>query len=314
MNDIYKDFLLDDFLADDAFIDWALSGTNDDAWTKWLSKNQNHKHTISEARDLVKSLKFKQEHISATTKHDIWHRVEQSTKAKEIKMPSRRRWMAGITAAASLALIAFFWFSQDQTVFNTDDTRPYQEVALPAQSIIQLSPYSKVSYNERNWSEERNISLDGQAHFKVSKGVPFTVETVTGQVRVLGTEFDVQASGDQFMVKVDEGKVKVNSGRHEHILTADMSFYKNPKGQGPEFISNWKTNNITLAFEGQSLEDVIRSLSLVTDKRIDYSKINLNQEYTGKFTNTESLDNILKQVFWPLQIKHEVDGDVIKLI
>ena len=313
MNDIYKDYSIDDFLSDDMFVDWIIDGKNNEVWQSWVKKNPSQEKYISEASLLVKNLRFKNEQVSPSIKHAIWHRIEKSTQAKEVELPTRRYWLSGLAIAASLALITFFWLNQGQTIVNSNETLAYQEVTLPAASIIQLTPHSEVRYNERGWSTERNISLEGQAHFKVSKGVPFKVETAFGQVEVLGTEFDVHAEDGQFMVKVDEGKVQVKSGRQEHILTADMAFYKNPKDLDQEDIDQWKVEDITIVYEAQSLREVIRSLPLVTDKSIEAGGINLEEQYTGIINSSDSLEETLKQIFWPLQIRYEVEGDIIKL-
>lgn len=312
MKDIYKTFSIEDFLADDQFVDWVLGDKDDELWTSWIDDNPLHKEKVTEAKSLIKNIKFNNQAVSNSAKENLWQRIEQNTKAKEIEIGSRRRWLSALAVAASFALIGLIWFNQSGEVLTTS-VAEHKDIILPAESVINLSPSSEIAYDNKDWSKNRNVALEGEAHFKVSKGVPFIVNTAFGQVEVLGTEFDVKAEDEAFLVKVDEGKVKVNSGRHEHILTADMSFYKNPKNIDASFAQTWKSNTMILAFESQPLSDVIMSLTLITDKKIDPAGVDVDQLYTGTYDSTESLDNILQQIFWPLQIVYEVDGNLIKL-
>jgi len=317
MNDIYLSYNLEDFLADDQFVDWVLSGKEDQSWNTWLSSHPDVISRIEEAKKLIRHMKFKEEAISTSSKRNLWDRINKDTQAKEIRLPARRRWLSALAAAASIALIGFIWLNNSTETYSTDIAE-YRDVTLPAQSLIQIGPSSKITYDDQDWNENRHVNLDGQAHFSVSKGVPFTVETEFGQVQVLGTEFDVLAEQGAFLVKVDvvkvdEGKVKVNSGRHEHILTAGMSFYRNPIRVNQDFQNKWETKNMIIAFEEQPLEDVLNTLSLVTDKQIDIQSVDTRQLYTGKYDSKEPLDDILQQVLWPLQITYTIEGNTIKL-
>ena len=65
---------------------------------------------------------------------------------------------------------------------------------------------------------DRTITLEeGQAHFKVSKGLKrFTVNTSTGTITVTGTEFDVIVNNLSTVVTVQEGKVRLTHGTREN--------------------------------------------------------------------------------------------------
>ncbi|TAJ11294.1 hypothetical protein DMA11_17415 [Marinilabiliaceae bacterium JC017] len=82
-------------------------------------------------------------------------------------------------------------------------------VNLPDGSVVLLNRNSCVEY-DKNF-DERHIELDGEAFFDVQPGEqPFVVATRQGEIKVLGTEFNVKTQDEQLEVEVDEGTVELN--------------------------------------------------------------------------------------------------------
>jgi len=129
-----------------------------------------------------------------------------------------------------IAAIGFFIYKylNDPTRIETAP-KEQQRYELADGTVIQLSPGTKVSYFEKNWSEERKVELFGQAYFKVTKGSPFSVRTTSGTIRVLGTAFDIWSFGDYMRVQCFEGKVEVrtNTTGASVELTAGQEVYLN---------------------------------------------------------------------------------------
>lgn len=102
---------------------------------------------------------------------------------------------------------------------------------LPDKSEVILNSGSTVSYRSWNWSGNREISLDGEAYFKVAKGKTFVVETDLGTVTVLGTQFNVKARENRFDVVCYEGRVRVGHQSQVVVLTPGqyISFVKGSK-------------------------------------------------------------------------------------
>ena len=95
--------------------------------------------------------------------------------------------------------------------------------SLPDNSEVVLNSGSEIQYKKWNWDNNRSLNLEGEAFFKVAKGKKFEVNTTVGKVTVLGTQFNVKQRGNYFDVSCYEGKVKVNFGNNEFILTKGMS-------------------------------------------------------------------------------------------
>ncbi len=95
------------------------------------------------------------------------------------------------------------------------------ETARGQQTTLDLADGTEVMINHTsaltvegmNGSDERRVSLTGEAFFRVRKtGAPFVVATSVGTVTVLGTEFNVRVRDGRMEVAVVEGSVRVAGG------------------------------------------------------------------------------------------------------
>jgi len=89
-----------------------------------------------------------------------------------------------------------------------------KEFVLPDSSIVILNANSSITYNkEINNIQNREISLQGNAFFRVKKKVGhnlFTVHANTLDITVLGTEFNVNARTGTTAIVLTKGSVKVS--------------------------------------------------------------------------------------------------------
>lgn len=221
-----------------------------------------------------------------------------------------------IAIAASIALIAGLFLFTGNSKFETG----YGEqlaVTLPDGSEMILNAKSKANYNTKSWKDNRVVSLDGEAYFKVKKGSKFTVATQQGEVTVLGTQFNVQSSKNLFEAICYEGKVSVTSGEHGTILTAGKAF-RTIANKTPE---NWKFTTTKpswianqSSFKSTPIVYVLKKLQDQYNVNINTSGIDSDITYTGTFPNT-NLKLALKTVFSTLGINYSLskDGKTIML-
>ena len=130
---------------------------------------------------------------------------------KVVRMRAMNRWMGVAAAVVLLFGAAYFYISTRPAQAQTGLAQQTQ-VLLPDASEVVLNADTRLTYNEKRWDARRHVRLDGEAWFKVAKGQTFTVETATGEVTVLGTQFNVLQRGDIFIVRCYEGRVRVTSG------------------------------------------------------------------------------------------------------
>jgi transmembrane sensor len=122
----------------------------------------------------------------------------------------RRRWIAGLALAATVAALGVFlalFFSAQVIETGRAERR---SVTIADGSIIQIDPESRLRI--RLQKHERDVSLErGRALFRVAEDPsrPFVVRAEATQVRAVGTQFGVEQSREGVVVTVAEGKVAV---------------------------------------------------------------------------------------------------------
>jgi hypothetical protein len=139
-------------------------------------------------------------------------------------------------AAAAVAFVVMSYFAiqyilpgnQGSTAV-IEKIKPHPEsviggLVLPDGSVVWINSKTSFRYPESFDGDERRVFLDGEAHFQVRKDAarPFIVQTPNGEVRVLGTAFNVKAhsSGEYEEVYVESGIVafKAKGGSEERKL------------------------------------------------------------------------------------------------
>ena len=173
-------------------------------------------------------------HLDFVLKHykegafDTQKAIGRFKAANGVKPMPRRRWNPVIYAmsAAAALLIGVFLFmhsgSRQWTEISADASQ--QEFMLPDGTCVTLAQGSVLSYRMK---DERRVKMEGKVFFDVARDEarPFEVDADGAFVRVLGTEFMVDAAEeDQTKVYVADGKVLFAKGPEEEgvILTKGM--------------------------------------------------------------------------------------------
>lgn len=159
-----------------------------------------------------------------------WAKVSQRIDRAELLKNKQRRltrsllWFA-IPAAAVLAVVFFF-----RVVSSRSEEKIYLRAGverltdtLPDGSLVMLAPGSQLWYTPDEYKTVRDIGLSGEAYLAVARDSahPFTVKTVVGSAKVLGTRFIVRTHGDTSLyVSVEEGLVALASNRQHGAFQA----------------------------------------------------------------------------------------------
>lgn len=155
--------------------------------------------------------------------------------------------------------------------------------SLPDHSEVVLNSGSEISYKRWRWSMHRHLELQGEAYFKVAKGSRFEVQTDLGKVTVLGTQFNVKARKNRFDIICYEGRVQVNYGDAQVILTHGQSVsFENGKrfdttvaALQPEWIDN------QLAFDQENIRNVLDEIERQYDVAIELQAKSASSLFTG---------------------------------
>jgi transmembrane sensor len=225
---------------------------------------------------------------------------------------------------AASVLLAFgfgyfiYQFTQKPTTeFETfSTTKLPSEKTLPDGTKIFLNKNSSISFSKNYFSENREISLTGEAFFDVFHDAkhPFVIHTQGTDVRVLGTSFNIRAYNQNVKVSVKTGKVQFSKKSKkifllkddEAILIADTDSIMKSVMKDKNFMA-YMTQ--TFNFENTPLSQVIETLSANFDKKIVLKNTaTANCKLTATFEK-EKLDKILDLMSESLSLKIEKKSD-----
>jgi transmembrane sensor len=229
----YEDYVLfqtEDFLEDEHFKRWIKQPTPESKayFQGLLRTHPSLRQAFEEARHIALGLEVSQVQFSETYTHQLFEKIvpQLSPSDEPIRIFPWRR--LAVAASVMFVLGTVFW-----TYYYYFEAKNYQTAFAQIQtlelydgSVVTLNANSHLTLPSRyEWSKKRTVSLDGEAYFMVSKVLEsdtkykkFTVQTVSGQVEVYGTQFNVYARNDQMKVLLDEGKVKIIDAKSDAVI------------------------------------------------------------------------------------------------
>ncbi len=283
---------------------------------KWLNDEISDSDLVAqEGSEVLKDLK------KITQEVDTWSMPKYDVDAGLVKVraklqkeaPTNRgsKWLKLLSIMAVLGLLIYglYWFLNAQNEVLSADPQQQMNFAFHDGSEVWINSGSHIAYKSSEWSTQRDITLEGEALFHVSKGSPFTVHTDNGSVTVLGTQFNVRAWGENLYVECYEGKVQVQQGDQTTILTANerVSVIGNAM-KAKQIMDNtsptWK-NGMSRFYQDK--------LTIVCDEleRQYAIKIDLkagDRTFSGQFKH-DDLDLALQSICKPLNLKYTISND-----
>jgi Fe2+-dicitrate sensor, membrane component len=183
------------------------------------------------------------------------------------KEPLHRKTYFRLVSAAAVVLITL-GVSLGILLNSRPEIQPVPEITIASiegvQKDVVLSDDSKVWINSgttltyaEEFGKERNVKLEGQARFDVTKDTerPFQVKTERLSIRVLGTDFQVREypAEDYTEVILYEGSVEVNTGAGVTKLTPGEKLTYHPlTGEVNievieiDMIDDWRSDRIVI--------------------------------------------------------------------
>jgi ferric-dicitrate binding protein FerR (iron transport regulator)/3D (Asp-Asp-Asp) domain-containing protein len=185
-------------------------------------------------------------------------------KIKPLRLNRKLAIAASITILMGLA--GLYLSSQYGFVRVSNKSLAAHIEVLPDGSEVLLNAKSQITYRKYFGKNTREISLNGEAFFKVEKDEtkPFIIQTQNSFVKVLGTSFNVNAKKEWVEVLVETGRVEVynNSMHSEHVVLLPGDFAQLDGKNKIEKTLNSNENylswvNQKLVFQAMPLEQVV---------------------------------------------------------
>ncbi|MEM7656614.1 MAG: FecR domain-containing protein [Bacteroidota bacterium] len=315
-------------VASEAFQRYCLSPSKEDL-AHWEQRSQTEPELIpliEEARQLVLTL------ASQVSEQDIqvaYRQLEsQLDRTESAPVPlrkDRRTWLrwAGV-AATVLLLMSGIWYWQTRpapTLLQQTAFGEVQTVWLPDSSQVELNANSRLRY-AMDWTgtEIREVWLEGEAYFDVTHrpSQPFVLHTDQGEVKVLGTSFNVYQRAEALEVSLITGKVAVDGLAFDpHLLVpGDQLRFEDGKVNQQqidvETVAAWKTGQ--MIYRGVQVRQILERLEAEFDWNVSVSQPDmLNRKVTAVLQQNDPqvlLDALSVMYEWEV----EAQGDRTYLI
>lgn len=191
-------------------------------------------------------------------------------------------------------------------------------LALADGSVVTLNAESRMRFPAAFVEAERKVFLAGEAYFDVARDTvhPFVVEFPAGTVRVLGTEFNVNAyeEGTASAVLIS-GKVEIVAGGKTAVLRPGQLCEVQPDGLAvseADLMVELAWKNGEFIFKDASWKQVMDELARWYDADIRYNESEMNELKLHIYmTRTATLPAALEVISGIVDISYSVEGRTV---
>lgn len=297
----------------------------------WISESETNEKIFEEVKAVWLASKLSDKTDTASALKKLHLKINSEATASVTDQSSYKRWYA---IAASIALIMLSSLVVIYKVqkhadpqYLTQNTKTGQKkiIHLEDGTLVFLAPQSKITYPVKFAAGKRILTLDGEAYFEVSKNPhrPFIVRTVTLNVKVLGTHFNVNSykSHSSTIVSLLEGKVKVTlSGEDADQYTLKPGQQLTFNHQNHQvYLHNFDTAPVTgwmnniLIFKNEKLSDAAEKIDHMYGVKIVFAdQTTADTRLYATFSN-ESLISVLETIKATGNISYKTEDDKIYL-
>ena len=337
------EYTLDDYLMDEDFIQWVYSERQDenDKWNEHLSQFPEKRPIVEEASRMLLSLKFEKDRISFDKKIDLSKKIQtkldinRSTSANTGWRRSFVKYAASAIILLAVGLASYYGVKDSEDIetvvvkYVVKENMAGQKstITLPDGSTVKLNAESTLTYGESFNNELREVTLQGEAFFMVTKNpkAPFIVKTGDIKATVLGTSFNVRNFNEEsdIQIALATGSLRVegnnSNGNKGKLILAPNEMTSYTKTSGEMIKSNfeleevlaWKNN--TIYFNKANLTEVEKKLERWFGVNIVLSnQPNSAVSVSTTFTN-QSLENILETLKFTLGFEYEFLEDKVNV-
>lgn len=236
--------------------------------------------------------------------------LEDLKKKRAIQTKTKVRVLPTIlkVAAILIVLIASYVYINSLPTTTNTSLAETKTILLPDASEVILNESSVLSFVDSQWDDNRELTLQGEAFFKVAKGKKFTVQTAQGAVEVLGTHFNVASTPNSFQVSCYEGKVAVYHNNKKVELQQGSRVVSD---NGLLVVSDLYVNKPDWLGNESSFDNIpiTKVLKVLEDKysiTVNTQNIDVTLRFTGSFTHTD-LEAALQTITIPLALIYSIE-------
>jgi len=197
-----------------------------------------------------------------------------------------------------------------------------QMIQLADGSRVTLAPQSRLRYPAAFDGAYRDVYLEGEAFFEVSKDTrhPFRVHSGPLITQVLGTKFNVSArgQGQPTAVSLVEGKVQVMDKQNSYLLAPGQQFRTDPatgriyrQKFDAEQVTGWRRNK--LIFKNEKLAEAASQIERLYNVKLVFTDSATAEVRLWATFDNEPLPAVLDALQLAGSLTYRREGHVIYL-
>ena len=259
----------------------------------------------------------------------LYKKLDEEKSKQKITL-NMQRWMKYAAMIAVILVIgggAGYWLYQNgnnqQMMVAVANEGIVKEVILPDGTKVWLNNSATLKYPREFSEKERNVYLDGEAYFEVTKNrhKPFTVQSDAMRVRVLGTTFNFKSDKNCRIAEATliEGEIEVKGNKEEgQIILAPGQRAELNKNNGRLTVKQvnakldavWHDNLIP--FQQADIFTISKALERFYDVKIILSPdIQADKTYSGVLKRKSNIESVLKSLQNSIPIDYKIVGNNI---
>ena len=298
-------------------------------WMKESEENARQLFRMEEVYHLGKFNQYADGQRMARAEKQLYKKLDEE-KGKQKKILRMHRWMRYAAAVAVMLVIgggAGYWFYQNgtdqQVMVAVANEGIVKEVVLPDGTKVWLNNSATLKYPREFSEKERNVYLEGEAYFEVTKNrhKPFTVQSDAMRVRVLGTTFNFKCDKRCRIAEATliEGEIEVKGNKEEgQIILAPGQRAELNKNNGRLTVKQvdakmdavWHDNLIP--FQKADIFTITKALERFYEVKIILSPdIRPDKTYSGVLKRKSNIESVLKSLQNSIPIDYKIVGNNI---
>ena len=276
-------------------------------FSEWLSSSDAHKDSF------LKIKKYWDAEVAGVKLRNpeaAYNMLLERIRKTERKRVVRQLWIkyAGAAAVAVIIGIVGYWMGGHQATvplqyYSYITGNSISSFELPDGTEISLNKNSKLSYSSSYGEQVREVSLDGEGFFTVTKDKEkaFVVDLNGSKISVLGTVFNVKnyKKEDITTATLVEGSIRFETPDQQIVLKPDQQLVFNKSNNkidmtnvSTDLVTAWKSHLIK--YRSVPFREFLDMLKERYEVEIILSNEVLgDQKVTGSFDESLTVDQIL---------------------
>lgn len=293
-------------------------------WIKESEENARWLFRMEEIYHLGKFEGYADENRIFRAEKQLCKRLNQEQQQKDRKL-YMRQWIKYAAVIAILFIagggVGYFFYQQNagsQMLVAIADEGIVKEILLPDGTKVWLNNSSTLKYPQEFSENERNVYLEGEAYFEVTKNrhKPFTVESDAMRVRVLGTTFNLKCDKHCRIAEATliEGEIEVKGNQEEgQIILAPGQRAELNRSNGRLTVKQvdakldavW--HNDLIPFDKANIFTITKTLERFYNVKIILSPdIQTNRTYSGVLKKQANIESVLTSLQNSIPIEYKI--------